>query len=130
MVEYWPPKPGVTGSSPVGRAKRPSMVAVAQVVERLIVGQKVAGSNPVSHPNILSCFASRLTLYSDRFAFRTPSGSSSYASRSEVHFRKAVFLPNHGIVKKERPMSARNSKKKLHSIPFLFSFSKVTGQCR
>ena len=28
------------------------MVRVAQMVERLVVVQKVAGSSPVSHPNI------------------------------------------------------------------------------
>lgn len=39
-------QPSNTGSSPVGSA-----VAVAQLVERLVVAQEAVGSYPIGHPN-------------------------------------------------------------------------------
>lgn len=53
-ARYRPPLAG-RESSPADEASPRHLVAVAQLVERLVVVQEVAGSKPVSHP--MRCYA-------------------------------------------------------------------------
>lgn len=58
------------------------MVGIAQLVERLVVVQKVAGSSPVTHPEISSRELFRSKVHGTFFIHRLPGLAESSGAKS------------------------------------------------